>query len=199
MLNLGVLVTPVQSMFFKPTLSTFKVTTWLAAENEFDVKNILSFGVGAQAVVLPPLEVAQWEESLQLPVPPIQYKFRGDCWVILTPELFPPSTELIAFKVPLPVNERSLILKFVPVTTPEKAKFIVAWLPELVDLSVITEQEELANDSVLDIVTVDPWVNSIEVPSPETERTPMVGDLFDSVRNLTFLPTIFNVSITPSK
>ena len=186
-------------MFFKPTLSTFNVTTWLTAENEFDVKNTLSFGVGAQAVVLPPLEVAQWEESFQLPVPPIQYKFRGDCWVKLTPELFPPSTELIAFKVPLPVNERSLILRFVAVTIPEKAKFIVAWFPELDVFKFTTEHEELANDSVLDIVTVVPCLNSIEVPSPETERTPMVGDLFDSVRNLTFLPTIFNVSITPSK
>jgi len=40
-------------------LSTFRVISWFAAENEFEVKNILSLGVGAHTFPVPPSEVDQ--------------------------------------------------------------------------------------------------------------------------------------------
>ena len=99
-------------------LSTFRVISWFAAENEFEVKNTLSLGVGAHTFPEPPSEVDQWAGSLQLPVPPIQYMFLGACCKIVMPVLLPPSTEFSAVIVPLPVKEISLILKLVAVVTP---------------------------------------------------------------------------------
>lgn len=54
------------------------VTTCPPELKELESKNTLSPPVGIQLHVVPPLEADQWEESLQLPVPPIQYRLAAD-------------------------------------------------------------------------------------------------------------------------
>ena len=71
-LNVGLFVTPVQSMLFTFRLATFTVTVWLPLVKEFASKNTLSSAVGGQPAAGPPLLSDQWLPSSQLPPLPIQ-------------------------------------------------------------------------------------------------------------------------------
>ena len=154
-------------------------------------------GVGAHWPPLPPSDKDQWLLSDQFPLPPTQCKSLAANCVIVTPELFPLSTDAWATRVPLPVKAMSFILKFVAVTVFVKRRLILAWFPADVDFKVVTEQLPPWKVRLFDTVKVPLDPKMTVRASPLNSISPItVLKLFS---NLVYLLTIKVSMIPPSR
>src|SRR5205085_11214199 len=91
--NTGALMIPDQSILWQ-YMDAEAANKVSFGEKEFASKNTSSLKVGTQLPPIPPLLVAQWLTSSQLPVPPTQYRFCAADPLMVIPFTFPPSTLL---------------------------------------------------------------------------------------------------------
>ena len=112
----------------------------------------MSAALAGQPDEVPPLASDQWLPSLQLPVPPTQYKFLDAIPLIVQPVLLPRLMALLAVKDAPPVTAISFKFTYAAVTVPD-AMLIVARLPAVPELILMSELQ-LPLDTVIAVVIV---------------------------------------------